>query len=245
MRVAIQQPHYFPWLGYFDKMAKVDAFILMDEVQLEKRSPMTRNRLLDRDGEIRYISIAANQRGHREKAYREILLSEDPKWKMENFCLLQEYYRKASFYCELLPLLERFYEKDFHSLCDCTVESIRLAKELLEIPTRLLLQSELSYNKEQKKSGLILELCLTVDADTYLAGRGASVNYLDRGQFSENGVQIVFQDFQHPEYHQCHSNTFVPGISVLDMLFNRGIEDSRRIFWENVKRGHEFDETGG
>ena len=56
---------------------------------------------------------------------------------------------------------------------------------------------------------------------------------------------IVFQDFQHPEYHQCHSNTFVPGISVLDMLFNRGIEDSRRIFWENVKRGHEFDETGG
>ena len=108
MRVAIQQPHYFPWLGYFDKMAKVDAFILMDEVQLEKRSPMTRNRILDRDGEIRYISIAANQRGHREKAYREILLSEDPKWKMENFCLLQEYYRKASFYCELLPLLERF-----------------------------------------------------------------------------------------------------------------------------------------
>lgn len=245
MRIAIQQPHFFPWLGYFDKMAKVDAFVLMDEVQLEKRSPMTRNRILARNGDIRYFTIAANQRGSREKPYREIPLSEDPKWKVSNCRQLQDYYQKAPCYREIMPLLEAFYRQEFQSLCDCTVKSIRLVKELLEIPTELPAQSRLDYDKSQRKSDLVLALCLAAGADTYLAGRGASMRYLEREKFAEKGVEVIFQDFQHPVYPQCNSTAFVPGISTLDMLFNCGVRESRRIFWETVKNGREFDGTEG
>lgn len=241
MRVAIQQPHYFPWLGYFDKMAKVDQFVLMDTVQLEKRSQMTRNRVLAPNGEIRYISISANQSGHREKEYREIPLSKDTDWRGKNLSILQEYYRKAPFYQEIMTHMEQYFANDFQMLCQCTIASICLVKDFLQIPSRLVLQSELAYDTEQKKSDLILELCLASGANTYVAGRGASVEYLDREKFVKNNINIVFQDFQHPVYPQCNSAEFVPGISVLDMLFNCGIEETRRIFWENVNKSHEFD----
>ena len=245
MKVAIHQPHYFPWVGYFDKMAKADQFILMDAVQLEKRSQMVRNRVLAPDGEPRYISISANQSGHREKEYREIPLSKDTDWRGKNLSILQAYYRKAPFYQEIMTLMEQYFANDFQTLCQCTISSIHLVKDLLQIPTRLVLQSQLSYDKEQKKSDLILELCLAAGANIYVSGRGASTNYLNRENFSERGVNIIFQDFQHPVYHQCNSEEFIPGVSILDMLFICGIEESRRIFWENVNSTHEFDGIEG
>ena len=242
MRTAIHQPHYFPWVGYFDKMAKTDQFILMDDVQLAKRSPMTRNRVLAPDGEPRYISISASQCGHREKKYREIPLSKGTEWKSKNLSILHGYYRKAPFYQEIIALMESYFAHDFQTLCECTISSVRLVRDLLEIPSRLVLQSQLSYNIELKKSDLILELCLKSGANVYVSGRGASMNYLNREKFAKDGVDIVFQDFQHPVYSQCNSAEFIQGISILDMLFNCGIEESRRIFWENVNSTHEFDE---
>ena len=72
MMVAIHQPHYFPWLGYLAKMASVDKFILMDTVQLEKRSYMHRNRIIDPDGEVRYLNISCEKKNHFCQEYKDI-----------------------------------------------------------------------------------------------------------------------------------------------------------------------------
>ena len=64
-------------------------------------------------------------------------------------------------------------------------------------------------------------ICKALGADTYFSGRGASVDYLDREKFAENGVNIVFQDFAHPTYSQCGRDAFVPGVSILDILFSK------------------------
>lgn len=243
MKTAIQQPHYFPWVGYFDKMAKVDTFILLDKVQLEKRSQMTRNRIIAPNGEIRYLTISANQHGHREKAYREIPVSADPGWKTANLSLLREYYRKAPFFSEVMPLVEEYYKNDYPMLCDWTVASIHLVKDLLKIPTRLVLQSSLPYRGNEKKSDLILSLCQVAGTDIYMAGRGASMAYLDQTSFKEHGIKIVFQNFQPPVYPQYTSKKFIPGISILDMLLNCGIEETRCVFWENVNSSREIDKV--
>lgn len=241
MKVAIHQPHYFPWLGYFDKMAKCDIFVLLDEVQFAKASPMIRNRIISPNGELQYLTITADKRGYCDKMYKEIPTVDNKKWKAKNFALLREYYRKSKGYDEMLPLLEQFYKNDYATVCEWTVASILMVRELLGIQTELKNQSEIHYDRINKKSDMDMEICKALGADTYFSGRGASVEYLNRDKFAENNIKIVFQDFTHPIYSQINSTEFIAGISILDFLFNCGIEESRRIFWENVHSTHEFE----
>lgn len=242
MRASIHQPHYFPWIGYFDKMAKADIFVLLDQVQFEKSSAMVRNRVLDESGEIRYITISGETKDFLNREYRELPTKDIPVWTARQINALKNYYRKSRYKGEIFPILEQFFSGDHTTICKWTCASIELVKNLLKIPTPLIYQSDVDYDRENKKSDLVYAICKALQAETYFSGRGASVDYLNREKFAENGVQIVFQDFQHPVYKQVGTPEFVPGISVLDMLFNCGIEESRRIFWENVNRAHEFEE---
>lgn len=242
MKASIHQPHYFPWMGYFDKMAKADEFVLLDEVQLEKNSLMQKNRVLDKNGGIKYITISAETKGYLGKEYRQINTKDVESWILRQMNALRDYYRKAAYSWEILSLLEVFFRNDFPTLCQWTCASIEWVRTLLDIKTPLVYQSQIDYDRRATRSDLVYALCKAIGADAYFSGRGASVEYLDREKFAENGVRIVFQDFQHPVYPQCNSKEFVPGISILDLLFNCGVEESRRIFWENVNSTHEFDE---
>lgn len=234
MIAAIHQPHYFPWIGYFDKMAKADVFVLLDEVQLERSSNMSRNRIIAPNGDIKYIMITANQHDRFNKKYNEILTVDDEAWKKRSLAMLEAYYGKAPYYFETIKKLREFYAEEHVALCQWTIASIRMIRKILEIPTELVLQSDINYDRSKKRSELVMAVCLGMGADVYLSGRGASLNYLDRGAFEENGIQIVFQDFTHPMYPQINTKEFVPGISILDMLFNCGVGETKRIFWENV-----------
>lgn len=245
MRVSIHQPHYFPWVGYFDKMAKADAFVILDEVQLEKGSQMVRNRVLDTNGEVKYITISGETKEFMNREYRTLLTKDTDVWTVRQMNALTNYYRKATYKNEMVPILEEFFGNHYPTICEWTCASIRLVRNLLEIKTPLIYQSDVDYDRENKKSDLVYAICNAIGADNYFSGRGGSMTYLDREKFAENHVNIVFQDFVHPIYPQCNTQEFVPGVSILDMLFNCGIEDSRKIFWENVKSTHEFEKSEG
>lgn len=241
MKAAIHQPHYFPWLGYFDKMAKTDIFVLLDQVQLEKNSQMIKNRVLDKSGNIKYITISGETKGFLDKEYREILTKDISGWTSRQMNALKDYYRKARYGKEIFSILEEFLAKDYPTICQWSCASIELVRGLLGITTPLIFQSDIDYDRNNRRSDLIYSICQSIGADTYFSGRGASIVYLDREKFAKNGIKIIFQSFHSPAYPQCNSPEFVPGISVLDMLFNLGIEETRRVFWENVDSTHEFD----
>ena len=175
MRVAMHQPHYFPWLGYFDIIAKADLFILMDEVQLERRSYMIRNRILDRNGEIKYLTISGDTKDFLNKEYREITAKDNAVWTAKQMNILKEYYRFAAHKDEMLPIIEAFLKKDYQTVCEWTCGSIVLIKDLLQVKTPMVYQSELEYDRTSKKSDLVLALCKAVNADVSFTGRGASM----------------------------------------------------------------------
>lgn len=234
MRIAIHQPHYFPWIGYFDKMAKADAFVLLDEVQFEKGSPMIRNRVLDTKGEIKYLTISGDTGDFLNRKYNELAAKDIDICFPKQMNMLKNYYHKAAYKNEILPILEEFFQRGYPTICQWTCGSIELIRELFEIKTPIIYQSSIDYDRERKRSDLVYAICEAMGANGYLSGRGASMRYLKREEFSDSGIQIQFQDFSHPQYQQINTTEFVAGVSVLDMLFNCGIKESKRIFWENV-----------
>lgn len=249
MRVAIHQPHYFPWLGYFDKMAKVDTFVLMDEVQLEDRSYMLRNRFLQKDGTLTYLSVTASKKGYREKAYKEIEVMECARWQKKHISYLKDLYCHAPYTEEILAELMPVFAKDYHFLAEVTRDSMEAVMRLLNIPTKLIYQSELDWQRMQKeadrqvrRSNDVLAICQAAGASAYMTGAGASLEFLDQDSFQAAHIPVAVQSYACPIYTQRFSSEFIPNISALDLLFNCGIEESRRIFWENVRSTHEFDE---
>lgn len=233
--VAIHQPHYFPWLGYLAKMASVEKFILLDRVQLEKSSYMIRNRITDLDGNIKYLTISAEKHGFLEKEYREIRTKEFAVYTDRQKNLICDAYKKSEYFDQIWNAIFPIFSEEHEFLCDATIHSINILREIFSINTPLVLQSDIEINDNVKRGKLVLELCKAVGADAYYAGRGASMEYLDLEEFEQEGVHVVYQNFCHPVYEQIGNHSFISGLSALDLLFNQGIERSREIFWNSVE----------
>ncbi|MDP4132474.1 MAG: WbqC family protein [Bacillota bacterium] len=234
MRVGIHQINYLPWLGYFNKIAKSDKFILMDEVQLTDSGTMQRNRVLNKNGEPTYITIAFEKKGYQEKMFKEIKLNEQVDWQARQLNFLKDAYHKSPYWEEVFNLIEPLFLRKFEYLMDVNLLGLKTMLEAMEIHTPLVMQSELLYDRESKKNDLVLELCKAIGADIYLSGNGAK-KYMELTPFREVGIAVQFQTYTAPAYSQRYSPESITGLSILDVLLNIGIEKTKKLFWENLQ----------
>ena len=202
---------------------------------------MLRNRIIDPDGEIRYLNILCDKRNHFQQEYRNIRTKDFEIWTGRQKGILVSAYKKCRWFEEIWNVIEPVFKIEHEYLCDVTIHSLTILREVFGIRTPLILQSDIEIDKTLKKEQLILGLCKAVGADTYYAGRGASMQYLDTEECKKAGVHLRYQDFQHPVYEQIGSHPFVPGLSALDLLFNNGIEVAREIFWDSVSTSRALD----
>ncbi|MBQ3331694.1 MAG: WbqC family protein [Ruminococcus sp.] len=237
--VSSHQPHFFPWVGYLDKMAKSDLFIINDIAQLETKSPMTRNKIINEHGAVRYISIPVQKTGHTVLPNRKIKLSDWNASRETIFGILLNSYRKAPFFDEIIPLIRRIFEKEYEYLYQIDLAAIDMFRECLDITTPIVINSTLDVEKGETKSISICNKIKAVGGTVYLSGVGGK-KYMDESVFTENGVRVVYQDYKSIVYHQHNTAEFVPNLSALDLLFNCGVGESKRLFWDNVKRGGEL-----
>ncbi|HLO63220.1 MAG TPA: WbqC family protein [Azonexus sp.] len=222
MIVATHQPHYLPWLGYLDRMQKADLFVVLDHVQFERRNYQNRTRIL-LDGVPRWLTVPVVQASQLERVIDKQIdnSSGDKKsWGLKHYQTLRHAYRDAPFFDLYGPKLFKILSTCPERLVDMDQMTLDFLREALDIRTPLVNSSEL--NLSGARSELILNLCLAVGADTYLAGMGGSRTYLDRAMFAKAGVNIIWQEFQHPIYFQCGGGPFMPGLSAIDLLFNHG-----------------------
>lgn len=234
MRIAIHQPHYFPWLGYLEKMARVDLFVILDEVQFEKGSYMNRNRVLDLCGNVQYLTITTDANGYLSLPYKQLKTKNDDEWKKKQCNALRNYYKKSPFADEMNGIFQTFLLQSLQTTCGWTCSSIQFIREAFNIQTPIVFQSELKYDRTNKRSDLVFSICEELRATQYYSGKGASAKYLDIEKFKNAGIGVIFQDYEHPIYKQNGNNSFIPGLSVLDLLYSCGIENSKNIFWNSV-----------
>lgn len=234
--IAIHQPHYFPWLGYLDKMAKADEFIILDEVQLTDSSPMVRNKFLELNGEAKLLSVSIEKKGYQEKPTKDIKLCNWHKIASKHRKFIEQNYRRTKGFDDVMPRVTQLFEEPYDSLLELDMATIDLLRAFYAIDGSLVMQSSLSYRADSKNTFLVFDLCASSGADTYLSGRGAKA-YMDEKLFQDNGIQVVYQEFQYPQYAQYKQEDFIPNLSALDMVFQCGIEEAREVFWENVEGG--------
>ena len=230
MLVAIHQPHYVPWLGYLDRMAKADLFIVLDHVQFERRNYQNRTAIRCEDAN-KWLTVPVVQLSQKERIVDKQVDNrlEGPKWwSSAHFLTLRHAYREAAFFDTYAAPLRRVFETRYERLVDLNQAALDLLREAFDIRTPLLKSSELGV--EGARGDLILNICRAVGADTLLAGMGGSRGYLDAAAFARAGVRIEYHDFQHPEYAQCGEAPFIKGLSAIDMLFNCGPQSRDVLF---------------
>lgn len=244
MIVAAHQPHFLPWLGLLDRMRQADLFIVLDHVQFERRNYQNRTRILI-DGASRWLTVPVIQRSQLERCLDKRIDTQHPEekksWGSKHYQTLRHAYRDAPFFAEHGPELQKILESRMEKLVDLDRLTLDFLREAFAIRTPLINSSELAIRGA--RSEMILNLCLAVGADTYLAGMGGARDYLAQERFAAAGVDIAWQDFRHPVYRQCGSGPFVPGLSAVDLLFNHGPQ-SREILADRHGDGELSQRSG-
>ncbi|HET6611213.1 MAG TPA: WbqC family protein [Kofleriaceae bacterium] len=226
MIVAAHQPHFLPWLGYFDKILHSDVFVIVDHVQFERQNFQNRNRIKTRNGvQWLVVPVLRGSRGDRI-VDKQIDNKRDGRttWGERIFRTLAHAYTKAPWFRAHRDFFEHALTRPWTRLCDLDLAIIHYLLEQLEIHTPLVRSSALD-GIQGARSDMIVTLCGAVGADTYLSGSGGSREYLDVASFTRRHIQVSWQSFEHPEYPQlAPPSGFAPRLSAVDLLFNCGPE---------------------
>ena len=218
MIVAIHQPQYLPWLGYFDKMDQSDAFCYLDNVQFKKNEWQNRNRLKTAQG-WQWLTVPVRYRFPQK--ITEVPVNKTVNWQHKHIQALVTNYRKAPYYKDYFPLFESAFKHDFESIADVNIHMITLVREILGInPKPVVRASELSLREDP--TGRLVDICNHFESDTYLAGQDGA-KYMDMGQFADAGITVITQKYEHPQYVQCFGD-FQSHLSIIDLIFNCGPE---------------------
>lgn len=217
MIVAIHQPQYLPWMGYFHKMVTADAFCLLDNVQYKKNEWQNRNRIKTTDG-WQWLTVPVSFQ-FPEKIC-DVKINSNAHWKKKHIQAINTNYRKTPYFEEIMGMLKSVFDHEWVLLSDLNRTLIQLLREYLGIGERpLLVASDLESLSDEPTLRLI-DICKYFGADTYLSGPDGP-KYMDMDAFNRNGIKVVVQEFQHPQYPQCFG-AFQSHMSIIDLLFNCG-----------------------
>ena len=217
MKIAIHQPNYIPWIGYFDKMAKSDIFVLFDDVQFPRGKEFAnRNRIKTPQGAL-WLTVPVKNKGSILKI-NEIEINNDIDWNIKHQKTIKTFYTNSPFFHEYEQKFENILLDKWTKLCNLNVELIKLIVSILKIDTKLVFSSELKAEGEGTEK--ILNILKLLDANEYLTTHGPGAQrYLDEDIFRKNSIKLLFHDFKHPVYSQLFGE-FIPNLSICDLLFN-------------------------
>lgn len=227
MIVAIHQPNYIPWLGYFYKIKKSDQFVILDNVQFPKESPAARNFIKGKNGFKVMLSVAVKKSKGAFQNYNELELDYNGKWNVKHLNQIRDAYIKAPFFKLYYPEIEHLLKTRYGSLAELNIAFLKWGVNQLKISTPLHIASSFDDGNLGAKNERNLNICLRFNATQYLSGAGAK-KYNNETLFATHQIKLIYSDFLIKEYRQLNGE-FIPNLSVLDVLFNVGPETSQLV----------------
>lgn len=218
MKLAIMQPYFLPYIGYFQLINAVDQFVVYDNIQFTKKGWFHRNQILV-NGRDKMFSIPLKKDSdYLDVAQRELADSFD-KESQKIIRTIEASYRKAPYYKEVMPLVQECFQRRSGNLFRFIHASLTLLTQFLEIDTDIIISSSIDIDHTLKSQDKVLAICKSLNADIYINAIGGQDLYTAEA-FRNEGIELRFIKTKPIEYRQF-DNEFVPWLSIVDvMMFN-------------------------
>lgn len=218
LRLAIMQPYFFPYIGYFQLMHAVDKFVVYDNIKFTKKGWINRNRILV-DGKDAFITLALKKDSDSLHVVDRCLAEVWPDERKKLLNRLLSSYRKAPYFDQVFPLLQDVLHNEEKNLFKFLLSTLLAIKNYIGVTTPIIVSSSILVDNTLRSSEKVLALCKMTAAKVYINPIGG-MNLYSKNQFEQRGIKLQFlkaNNIQYPQY----SNEFVPFLSIIDvMMFN-------------------------
>ena len=218
--VGIHQPNFMPWLGYFYKIAQSDIFIFLDDVQFIKTGSNYTNRVsLNIGGESKPITIPVK----RSSGLQDINMTKilDERWKKKLIGTIQANYAKSKYFKENREFIFELINFKSDNLAAYNMNFIKSISKKLAFDTRFIESSK--FKLHTKSTQRLIELIQKVEGSVYLSGSGGD-NYQEKQLYVDNDIKLIYRKIPKFNHEQPQSENFIEGLSIIDAIFNIGIE---------------------
>lgn len=224
MKIAIMQPYFMPYIGYFQLMNSVDEFIIYDNIQYTKKGWINRNRILV-NGSPQLITLPLKKDSDYLDVIQRSLSDSWDKEKNKILNTLKSFYRKAPQFDQTFYLIEQCLNVSDKNLFEFIYQTILLINDFLDIKTKITISSTIEIDHSLKSQDKVLSLCQAKDANVYINSIGGTELY-DKNVFKQHGIELNFIKSNPIQYKQFN-NEFVPWLSIIDVLMFNTTEQIR------------------
>lgn len=214
MTIAVMQPYFFPYLGYFQLINIVDKFVLYDDVNYINRGWINRNNFLI-NGKKHLITIPLKNASQNKKIC-DIELNFDERWRNKTIKSFEFSYKKAPYYNEVISIIKHVLHINLNTISELNHSSIEQIIKYLNIKTEIIYSSSIYNNENLHGQERILDICKKEKANQYINPIGG-IELYDKKAFSQNGIQLNFLKTNIISYKQ-YDNEFIPHLSIIDIL---------------------------
>ena len=221
MKIAIHQANYFPYPGFFHKINQADVFVIQDDIKFVNKVT-NRNKIISSSGHT-WINVPI-KKGHKSLPIMDVKINNEIPWKKINFKKVCAGYNKTKFFHLYKDFFENLYKKEWNNIFDLNFETIKQVFVWLNIKTKIVIESELDVSGPPTER--LVMVCKKLGADTYISGIGGK-KYLDEKLFEKNKIILKYQNYNPIKYTQHMSKSFIPNLSIIDLLANVGSESGK------------------
>lgn len=224
MKLAIMQPYFMPYIGYFQLINTVDKFVIYDNIEYTKKGWINRNRILVND-KSEYITLPVKKDSDYLSINQRFLAD-----SFEDACTkilrkINNCYRNSPYYDNCLPLIEEIFSCRNLNLFEFILNSVLKICAYLDITTPIILSSNLNIDHRLKAEKKVISICKCLNCITYVNPIGGTELY-SKEEFKKNKLNLFFLETQKIEYKQFNTD-FVPWLSILDILMFNSKEETK------------------